>query len=100
MEEMVMIVAYVRRTRRAPVGLALRQLVQSGWSESEVIGHGHAAAGHGVEHVRFEVLLPAKLAKACTQAIARAAVTGVEGDGIIVTLPVATMERVHDIATN
>ena len=100
MDEMVMIVAYVRRARRAPVGLALRQLVQSGWSESEVIGHGHAAAGHGVEHVRFEVLLPAKQAKACVQAMARAAATGTEGDGIIVTLPVTSFERVHDLASN
>jgi len=98
MDQMVMIVAYVRRARRAPVGQALREVVQSGWSESEVIGHGHAAGGHGVEHVRFEVLLPARLAKTCVDAVGRAASTGTEGDGIIVTLPVSSVESVGEIA--
>ncbi len=98
MDSMVMIVAYVRRARRTQVGQALREIVQSGWSESEVIGHGQAAAGHGVEHVRFEVLLPASQEQLCRQAIASAATTGTDGDGIIVTLPVASVESVHAIS--
>jgi nitrogen regulatory protein PII len=88
MTEMIMLVAYVRRARRVMVGQALRQLEQSGWSESEVVGHGYAAGGHGVDHVRFEVIVTAGRAEACTEAIARAADTGADGDGLVVSMPV------------
>lgn len=93
MNEMVMLVAYVRRARRVMVGQALRQL-ESGWSESEVVGHGHAAAGHGVDHVRFEVIVPAARADSCSDAIGRAADTGTDGDGFIVALPVLSSKPV------
>lgn len=88
MNDMVMIVAYVRRARRVQVGQALRELKQPGWSESDVVGHGNAAAGHGVEHVRFEVLVPRGQADACGRAISQAGGTGIEGDGLIVVMPV------------
>ena len=92
---MVMVVAYVRRTRRALVGQALRQLGLNGWTESDVLGHGQAAGGHGVEHVRVEVLLAEQQAAACSQAIANAASDGNEGDGlVVVTMPVRSVERI------
>ena len=94
MSDMVMIVAHVRRNRRAPVGQALREQGQRGWAEVDVVGHGHAAGGHGVDHVRFEVVIPAASAEGCRQAIARAASVGAEGGGIIITLPVLAMQRV------
>lgn len=94
MDDMVMIVAYVRRARRTQVGQALRELERGGWTESDVLGHGKAAAGHGVEHVRFEVVVPSGYASACTQAIVRAGATGTEGDGLVVTMPVLAMDPI------
>jgi nitrogen regulatory protein PII len=94
MDEMVMVVAYVKRTRRALVGQALRQLRLEAWTESDVLGHGHAAGGHGVEHVRVEVLLNAEQAVACSNAIANAAADGSDGDGLVLTMPVQSVERV------
>ena len=88
MNEMVMIVAYVRRARRLAVGQALRQLEQGAWTEADVLGHGQAAAGHGVEHVRFELVVEKSRAEACGHAIEQAAATGVDGDGIIAVMPV------------
>jgi nitrogen regulatory protein PII len=90
--DMVMIVAHVRRARRSSVGQALRQLELDGWTESDVVGHGHAAAGHGVEHVRFEVVLTADRVQECCKAIASAAQTGTDGDGVVLTLPVLSAE--------
>jgi nitrogen regulatory protein PII len=97
MDDMVMIVAYVRRTRRAQVGQALRQL-ESGWTESDVLGHGNAAGGHGVEHVRFEVLVPSGHAKACTQAIERAAAAGPGSHGMVVVMPVLSVDSIAVVA--
>jgi nitrogen regulatory protein PII len=94
MDDMVMIVAYVRRNRRALVGQALRQLDQGGWTESDVLGHGHAAGGHAVEHVRFEVLLPAANVDACRQAIGRAAASEGEGGGFVVVMPVSSVDKI------
>jgi nitrogen regulatory protein PII len=93
-DDMVMMVAYVKRTRRALVGQALRQLGLEGWTESDVLGHGHAAGGHGVEHMRVEVLLAAEQASACSLAIATAASDGSEGNGLVMTLPVRSVERI------
>jgi nitrogen regulatory protein PII len=98
MDDMVMIVAYVRRARRVQVGQALRLLEQGGWTESEVLGHGNAAAGHAVEHVRFEVLLRAGQAKSCSQAIAAAAATGSEGDGLVLSMPVLSVSPIVGFA--
>lgn len=94
MSDMVMIVAYVRRARRVQVGQALRLLEQPGWSESDVVGHGNAAAGHGVEHVRFEVLVPRGHADATSRAIRQAGATGVDGDGLVVVMPVESVTPV------
>jgi nitrogen regulatory protein PII len=104
MDEMVMVVAHVRRTRRSSVGQALRQLELDGWTESDVVGHGHAAAGHGVEHVRFEVVLTTQRVQECCKAIAHAAETGTDGDGVVLTMPVLSVEwigaaaRKHSVA--
>jgi len=89
MDELVMVVAYVRRTRRALVGVALRQIDVSGWTESDVLGHGQAAAGHGVEHVRIEIVVPAERADLVSQTIAGTVRAGAEGDGLIVVMPVS-----------
>lgn len=94
MDDMVMIVAYVRRARRVAVGHALRQLEVGGWSESDVIGHGNAAGGHGVEHVRFELLVPRAHAEACRQSIEVAAAVGSDGDGLIAMLPALSVTRI------
>jgi nitrogen regulatory protein PII len=99
MDDMVMIVAYVRRARRAQVGQALRQL-ESGWTESDVLGHGNAAGGHGVEHVRFEVLMPSGQAKACTQAIERAAASSPGGGGMVVVMPVLAVDSIATAVTH
>jgi nitrogen regulatory protein PII len=99
MDEMIMVVAHVRRTRRSSVGQALRQLELDGWTESDVVGHGHAAAGHGVEHVRFEVVLPTQRVQECTRAIASAAQTGTDGDGVVLTMPVLAVEWIGGAAS-
>ncbi|MBX7098020.1 MAG: P-II family nitrogen regulator [Myxococcaceae bacterium] len=95
MREMELVVAYVRQTRRSAVGQALRQLDQAGWSESQVVGHGSAASGHGVEHVRFEVLTPSAMAEVVSMAIAQAAHTGEKGDGMVFTCPVRTSQHIE-----
>ena len=95
MRDLEMVIAYVRQTRRAAVGHALRQLDQAGWSESQVVGHGSAAAGQGVEHVRFEVLTSAAMADVVSAAIVQAAHTGERGDGLVFTCPVRTSERIE-----
>lgn len=94
MNEMVMIVAYVRRARRLAVGQALRHLEQGAWTEADVVGHGNAAAGHGVEHVRFELVVPKSKAEACGAAIEEAAATGIDGDGIIAVMPVLSVKGI------
>lgn len=94
--ELVMLIAYVRPARRMAVGEALRDLGLVGWTESEAIGHGKAAGGHGVPHARFEVLTTAEQASACASAIAGAARTGQDGDGLVASLPVLSLERISD----
>jgi len=96
MGDLMMLVAYVRHTRLSAVRQALRGLSVSGWTESAVVGHGSAAAGHGVEHVRFELVVAAHRADACRAAIVEAAHTGVDGDGLVVTLPVGAVQRISD----
>jgi nitrogen regulatory protein PII len=93
MSDMVMVVAYVRRTRRMAVGQSLRQIEVDGWTESDILGHGQAAAGHGVEHVRFEVVVPVGRAAFCTETIATAGSTETESDVLVVTLPVLSVSR-------
>ncbi len=92
----MLVVAYVRSARRNAVSQALRALAITGWSESQVMGHGHAAEGHGTEHVRFEVVVSSRIAGECARAIAGAAHTGVNGDGMVLTLPVSSLERISD----
>lgn len=94
MGELVMIVAYVRRARRTLVGVALKEIDVSGWTESEVLGHGRAAAGHGVEHVRIEIVVAAERVDLVSETIASTARAGAEGDGMIVVMPVSKVMHV------
>jgi len=97
--DLVLLVAYVRTARRASVAQSLQRLSVTGWSESEVSGHGHAAAGHAVEHTRFELVVPAQRRGEYTEAIARAAHTGKDGDGVVLALPVLSLDRVSDFSS-
>lgn len=99
MHQLVMLIAYVRPTRRAAVGQALRESGAPGWTESDVLGHGHAADGRGVEHVRFELVVPSERAVVCAGAIMGAARTGQDGDGIVVSLPALSVERISDLSS-
>lgn len=98
MDDLVMIVAYVRRARRAAVTAALRSVGVDGWNESEILGYGQAAAGRGVEHARFELVVTRDQVGACEVAIAEAAHTGAAGDGLVVVLPVSSRTRIVEIA--
>lgn len=73
----------------------MRELGLGGWTESEVVGHGRAASGHAVPHARFEVIVAAENVFACTDAIAAAAHTGEDGDGVLAVLPVQHFERIR-----
>lgn len=97
MNELVMLVAYVRVSRRAAVAQALRATEVAGWTESNVVGHGHAAAGHEVEHIRFEVVMPKAKSAECAKSIVTAARTGATGDGMILTMPVLAIDRISDL---
>lgn len=99
MSDQVLILAYLRPARCVAVQAALRSLNACGWSESRVAGHGHAAGGHAVEHVRFEVVVDKGQAERCQAAIAEAAQTGAAGDGLIVVLPVLSEQRIRDHRT-
>ena len=57
MNDVTVLVAYVRPARRAAVAHALRQVGLAGWTESEVMGRGSAVGGHGVPHAKFEVIV-------------------------------------------
>jgi nitrogen regulatory protein PII len=93
-KDLNLLIAYVRPARRSAVVHALRDLDLAGWTQSDVIGHGHAVGGHGVEHVRFEIVVPVARVSECTKAITMAAHTGVSGDGLLFTLPVLSIERI------
>lgn len=75
----------------------MRAFGVSGWSESRVLGHGAAAGGHGVEHVRFEALVTAEHAPELARLIGTAAHTGVDGDGLVICAPVTTAERISNL---
>lgn len=91
---MKLLVAYVRISRRSAVGKALREANLSGWSESKVEGHGRAAQGHGVEHVRIEVAVQDEQADEVKRLILEAADTGDDvGDGMVLGLPLDFVER-------
>ena len=92
---MKLLIAYVRISKRSAVGLALRDAGLSGWSESMVQGHGRAADGHAVEHVRVEVVVPDDRADEIKRIIADAAasVEGI-GDGLVIGLPLDFAERI------
>jgi nitrogen regulatory protein PII len=97
--DLILLVAYVRTARRASVGQSLKRLSVAGWSESAVSGHGRAAAGHAVEHTRFELVIPAQRRVECTEAIAKAGHTGEDGDGVVFALPVLSMDRISDFSS-
>lgn len=99
MTDVVMLIAYVRPTRRAMVARALRALGFTGWTESEVVGHGRAANGHAVPHTRFEVLVGKERATECANTVIDAAYTGEDGDGFVSMLPVLSVERISDRST-
>ena len=92
----MLLVAVVRRARQGAVAQTLRALNLPGWTQSEVTGHGQAAGGHSVEHVRFEILIPGERADECLNALASTAHTGGAGDGILFTTPVHRVLRVRD----
>lgn len=73
--------------------IAIRGAGVSGWSESTVVGHGRAAAGREVEHVRLEIVVSSDSSQPLVRAIAKAADTGGPGEGLIVELPVASVTR-------
>ena len=96
MNDVTLLVAYVRPARRAAVAQALRQVGMAGWTESEVLGHGSAVGGHGVPHARFEVIVATEHIDACENAVVAAAQTGADGDGFVITLPVLSVVRISD----
>lgn len=98
MNDSVFLVAYVRRARRAAVGQALRALEVGGWTEADVVGHGHAASGHGVENTRFEIVVTAERANDCVAAIAAAAHTGEMGDGMILSSRLDAVWRISEFS--
>lgn len=98
MNDYIFLLAYVRRARRAAVGQALRSLDLGGWTEADVVGHGHAANGHGVENARFEIVVKADKANECMAAIAEAAHTGEMGDGMILSSRLDAVQRISEFS--
>lgn len=98
MNEVAMVIAYVRPAQRAVVSKAIRELNLSGWTESEATGHGEALDGRSLPRVRFEVLVPLERAAECAAQIGRAAHTGVKGDGLVLTLPVLGVARISNLS--
>lgn len=91
---MKLIVAFIRRSRRRSVELALSDAGVSGWSACEVVGHSVGEGGSAVDHLRIDVLVRDGDAEQLCQAVAAAGHTGVEGDGIAMVLPVETALRI------
>lgn len=98
MHDIVLIVAFVRENRCKYVHDALEKLELTGWSETNTHGHGRAQHGVTQERVRIEIMLPASRAAECAASIARAAHTGSDGDGIVLTIPVLGVERISDLS--
>lgn len=99
MNELALVIAYVRPVRRAAVAQALRNRGGTGWTESNAVGHGRAAGGHEVDHVRFEVLCSPAQAEELSALMAQTAQTNTPGDGLVLILPVASAVRVSDLSS-
>lgn len=96
--DLTMVIAYVRPARAPEVASVLRRFGVSGWCEAPVVGHGAAAGGHGIDHLRFEALVAAEHAPELARLVGDAAHTGVDGDGLVLCTPVISAERISNLA--
>lgn len=95
LKDIVLIIAFIRTEQRVPVEAAIRDLELTGWSESISTGHGRASEVD--KRLRLEIMVPADRAAECSAAIVRAAHTGKDGDGFVLTVPVLGIERISNL---
>ncbi|MEA3244567.1 MAG: P-II family nitrogen regulator [Gemmatimonadota bacterium] len=94
------VTAIFRADRLPTVEKAVLALGVPGISVTRVKGFGEYrnlyAADLLDEHIRVEIFLPREQAYLVAEAIADAAHTGIEGDGIIVVLPVEALYHIRN----
>lgn len=91
--------AFIRSDRLEQVEERLQRMLVKGLSVTQIKGYGEYANffthDWQVRHARIEIFAEKDRAEQIAQAIIEAAHTGMEGDGIVVILPVEKVFRIR-----